>query len=416
MSEKEDRKYLYSVDELDKIIDQMQQGIQPMISDEMMLEVQLRIKEIENKLFDDEYESDPDDLEAQRKHHAMMKAQIEKERKRASRDDVIILEISDEQKKLIREQMSVSIVRANPNTVYNKTDEELYANKDRKEITEKLKGLKNCYYNQKDWINAMKIIMEAVDISLGKNGNSDYPWLTYEEAKQLFREHKIKIKYPIPKLYINHSTILADKELLKGILTGDVILKDKKDEENRINKTKKKRNKDVPPVSIPYQIISDEEYNQMAAAHKAGYNTPLSPLISVQSRTYNPTAMPFGSRFAVNNNPTDANGVPILFDWSKEGAGEEYFNLTHGIKTDVIDVIRFLNSENDGMLNNALSTNAQQFIKSMKYDVSRNGGYDYFLPNFSQPTSTQNPNVNENAAAIEQDLLASIRMNNPSMK
>jgi hypothetical protein len=413
MSDELNAKYVYPVGELDKIIEQMNQGIQPMISDEMMLEVRLRIKEIENELFDEDDE-DPDDADAKRRHRVMLQNQLEKEKRKATQHDVIILEISEEQKKKIREEMSVSIVRPDPNSVYNKTDEEMYANSNRREIAEKLKGLKNCYYSQKDWINAMKIIMEAIEVSLGKYGDSDYPWLSYEEAKQMFREHKIKLKYPIPKLYINHSTILADKELLKGVLTGDVVLKDKREEEAAIKKNKKKKD-ELEPVIVPYDIISENEYNEMLAAHRAGYETPLSALIRVQSRTYNPTALPFGNRFAISKNPTNENGVPIAFDWAREGAGEEYYKLIHGVKTDVVDLMRFLNSENDNMLNDVLSTNARAFIGSLKAGTSNNPGYNYFLPNYIQPTTNTNPNINENAAAIERELLASIQMNNPSI-
>ena len=409
----EERKYIFPVDELDKIIEQMNQGIQPMISDEMMMEVRLRIKEIENLVFDDDEEYDESDGDDQKKHREMLQAQLEKERKKATQHDVIILEISPEQKQKIREQMQTSIVRPNPELAYHKTDDQVYKNTNNRKIMEKLKGLKNCYYNQKDWINAMKIIMEAIEISLGKYGDSDYPWLSFEEAKQQFREHKIRLTYPIPKLYINHSTILADKELLKGILTGDVVLKDKKAEQENIEKTAraKKKNK-LPSVPIDYTVISDEEYDHMTTLHRAGYETPLSPIISLASRTYNPTSMPFGNRFArVKARNTNK---PVSFDWAQDGAGEEYFDLIHGRKTDIVDIMRFLNDENSGMLNNSLSTNAQAFLRSMKYDTTKSGGYDYYLPNYMQQTSNSNPNINENAAKIEQDLLASIRMNNPT--
>ena len=407
MSTEEESKYLYPVEELDKIIEQMNQGIQPMISDEMMTEVQLRLKEIERSLFDDEY--DDSDTEIREKHKEMLKARIEKERRKATRHDVIILDISPEQKQKIREQMSVSIVRPNPNSMYNKTDDELYVNDDRRLINEKLKGLKNCYYNQTDWVNAVKIILEAVDVSLGKYGNSDYPWLTYEEAVKQFNEHKIRLKYPIPKLYVNNSTIMTDKEVLKGILSGDIVLRNKKDDAEEFRKKKKPVSK---PVYEPYNTFSTFEHQQMLDAHRAGYETPISGMIRKSSTTYNPAAMPIGNRFAKQRN-LDNNGNPILYDWSKEGAGENYFNMTRGRQTNSSDIISFINKENDDMLGTRFSTNMQSFLKSMKQDITYNGGYDYTLPNYMQPP-VNGPNVSNTAAEIERELLASIQMNNPT--
>lgn len=405
----EERKYLYPVDELDKIIEQMNQGIQPMISDEMMTEVKLRLKEIENNAFGGDPDEDIEMLDEDDKvrRRAMLAAQIEKERQKASQHDVIILEISPEQKQKLREQMSTSIVRSNPNLAYNKTDDELNMNVERMKVNEKLKGLKNCYYTQKDWVNAVKIIMEAVDVSLGKYGNSDYPWLTYDEAVKQFNENKIRLTYPIPKLYINYSTMVTDKEVLKGILRGDVVIRNKKEDTDNLNRRKKSGSN---PVSFPYEIVPDTMYGQMCEAHRAGYDTPMSLVIKQADTTYNPAAMPFGNRFGKQQNLNN-NGVPILYDWTREGAGEDYFNLTHGRKVDTVDIINFINKENDDLLNAGFSSNVQSFLKSMKRDISRTGGYDYTLPNYMQP---QQNNSNNAAAAIEQELLASIRMNNPS--
>ena len=411
MSE-EENKYIYPIEELDKIIDQMNQGIQPMISDEMMNEVKMRLKEIKSKIFSDD-EDDEDDLidaDMQQERQRLLKAQIEKERRKATTHDVVVLEISEEQKRKIREEMSVSLVRSNPNSDYNKTDDELCSSVERSKINEKLKGLKNCYYNQKDWVNAVKIIMEAVDASLGKYGNSDYPWLTYEEAVKQFNEHKIKLKYPIPKLYINYSTMITDKEILKGILSGDVVIRNKKEENESINKKQRKHSN---PVPAQYNVVGDMEYQQMVEAHRAGYDTPMSTGIRQTFTSYNPASMPFGNRFATQKN-LDSNGDPILYDWTKEGAGEAFFNMTRGRRTDSTDIVNFLNKNNDDMINVEFSSNVQSFLKSMKQDVSRSGGYDYTLPNYMQQSANNNPNINSNAAAIEQELLASIRMNNPS--
>lgn len=399
-------KYLYPVDELDKIIEQMMEGIQPMIDDTMMAEVQMRWKQRQKEEFgtDDEEELDSETL---KRHNEIMKKSIANDRKKASRNDVIILTISDEQKAKIREEMEVSIVRPNPNDAYNIPDDELFNNETRKNIYEKLKGIRNCYYNQQDYVNAFKIIQEAIDVSLGKYGDGDYPWLTYEEALKEFNAGKIRFSWcAIPKLYVNHATQITDREILKGVITGDIILRDKREDEKPKAKPAKYK-----PVALDYDITGVEEYHQMMMAHKAGYDTPMSTVIKHKSTVYNPTGMPFGNRFAKTN--MDKDGQPILFDWSKEGAGEEYFNLIKGRKVQSTDIVRFIDSENNGMLNSVMTRNAQDFLKSMKIGSQQSGGYDYTLPNFAQPVQQNQLQYNEDAAKVEAELLASIKINNP---
>lgn len=408
MSEKEEIKYMYPVDELDSIIEQMMNGIEPMIDDTMMAEVKLRWAERNKEEFGTEDEEELS-AEALREHNAIMKKSIAADRRKASRNDVIILKISDEQKAKIKEDMEVSIVRPDPNDPYNISNDEMYNNENRKMILEKLKSIRNCYYNQQDYVNAFNIIQEAIDVSLGKYGDGDYPWMSYEEALKEFNAGHIKFTFcQIPKLYINHSTQITDREILKGVITGDIVLRDKHDDIKP-----KVKNKPYKPVTLPYEVTGAEEYMRMAAAHQAGYDTPMSTAIRHKNSVFNPTSIPFGNRFT-NNNVVNDNR-PMLFDWMKDGSGEEYFNLTRGRKTSSTDIIRFVDSQNDGMLNSVLTTNAQEFLRSMKTGSNNTGGYDYKLPNFVQQPTVNNPTqFNEDAARIEQELLDSIRINNPS--
>lgn len=395
--------YTYPVDELDKIIEEMMNGIQPMIDDVMQTEVQLRWKERQNEMFGTEDEEEVDE-ELVKKHADIMKKKIADDRKKASRNDVIILKISDEKKAEIRKQMSVSIVRPNPNDQYNIPNDQLYQNKSREAIYAKLRGLKNCYYNQQDYVNAINIIKDAIELSL----REDYPWMTYEEAVREFNAGRIKFKWcNIPKLYINHATQITDKELLKGVVTGDIILRDRS-EDNDKPRVKRKKGE---PISVDYNVIGSDMYNQMVAAHNAGYDTPASAIIRQKNSVYNPTAIPFGNSFgSVKQNK---NNEPVLWDWTKEGAGEAYFNHTKGHPTGPADIIRYVDSANDGMLNSVMTRNAQEFLRSMKNNSQQTGGYDYTLPNFMQQPNPSNTTYNEEAAAVERDLLASITMNNP---
>lgn len=396
-------KYTYPVEELDKIIEEMMNGIQPMIDDVMQMEVEIRWKEKQNEVFgtEDEEELDP---EIMKRHAEIMKKKIEDDRRKASRNDVIILTISDEKKAEIREQMSESIVRPNPNDQYNIPDDQLYQNKSREAIYAKLRGLKNCYYNQQDYVNAINIIKDAIDLSL----HEDYPWLSYEEAVKEFNAGRIKFKWcNIPKLYINHATQITDKEILKGVVSGEIVLRDK----NEDSKKKRVKHKSGKPVSVDYEITGDAMYHEMIAAHNAGYDTPMSTVIKHKNSVYNPTSIPFGNSFGSVKQTN--NGEPLLWDWSKEGAGEAYFNHMKGRQTGPADIIRLVDAANGGMLNSVMTRNAQEFLRSMKNNSQQTGGYDYTLPNFMQQPNPSNTTYNEEAAAVERDLLASITMNNP---
>lgn len=413
----DDKKYVYKypVDELDKLLDQIHHGIQPLISDDMMMEIQLREKEMAMRALGNDEGIDIDDpLVIQRHQDEIMKA-LEKEKRKASTNDVLVMKISDEQKALIREQMSVSIVRPNPNDPYNTTDEDLYRNKETRDIMERLKGLKHCYYNQIDYTNAVTIIKDAIEFSLGKTGFGDYPWMSYQEAKDLFNAGKIKFDWcDMPKLIINRITPVTDPEILKGVVDGDVMILNRSDDEDEVRRMNRKRNAQYKAINVDYTIESESQYNQMVAAHKAGYDTPWSTAIKYKSTSYDPSAMPFASIFGKHLNNINNNNAPLLFDWTKEGAGDEYFNLLHGKKTNSNDITAILNENNNGLINNVITRNMNDFLNSMKSvnGIDNSGGYNYNLPNFMQPT--ENPiKFNEDAAAVEQSLLASITMNNP---
>ena len=102
----EEQKYVTPIEELDKIIEQIDMGIEPMMTDQMSLEVKLRYKELQNELFD---EDDSNDVDVQR-HREMMKEHIAKKKREATKQDVLIISLSDEQKRKLRADMETSIV------------------------------------------------------------------------------------------------------------------------------------------------------------------------------------------------------------------------------------------------------------------------------------------------------------------
>jgi hypothetical protein len=310
--------------------------------------------------------------------------------------------------------MSVSIVRPDPNDTYNIPDDQLFKNKESKEVYEKLKGIKNCYYNQEDFTNAITIIAEAIEFSLGKTGHGEYPWMSYKEALDQFNKGKIKFKWcTIPKLIINRVSAIGDPEILKGVVNGEVVLLNKVDDEDTVRRMNYKRNQQYKPVSVEYSVESNAAYDQMVAAHKAGYDTPWSTAIRYKATSYDPSAMPLSSIFGRTINNNIEQNRPLLFDWTKEGAGEEYFNMLHSRKTKTNDIASLINNNNGGMINPIVSDNMNNFLRSMGRPLDdRSGGYNYNLPNFVQPC--ENPlKFNEDAAMVERSLLSSIMINNP---
>jgi len=392
--------YLYPVEELDAIIEQMNQGIMPMMTDQMQTEIQLRLKEIQGQLFDDDEDVSEMDAETIKRHREMLDKHLEEQKRKASRDDVLIIKISDDQKKSIKEEMSTSIVRPNPNNAYNISDDDNNHSAKHKMIYQKLASLQNVYYHQEDYRNAINIIKEAIEYSL----ETDYPWLSKEEAIKEFNEGRIKFTYMnIPAFKVGYTTLVSDPEILKGIVTGDVVLKDNKDEAP----AKKVGKNNYNPIDFDYDIINSDDFKQMLEAHRRGYDTPASTFIKSKSTKYNRYAIPQGNMFAKQN--VDKNGVPMLWDWEREGAGDEYFRMINGIQYKTSDLIKDLNSDNGGRLGTQFATNVNNFLRSMKFcntPYNNSGGYDY--------TPTQPLQVNPEAERIERELLNSIKINNPT--
>lgn len=393
--------YLYPVEELDKIIEQINTGIMPMMNDQLQKEVNLRFKEISGQLFDDDDEIDEDVIEQKK---AVQRA-IEKKKREASKKDVLIIKLNDTQKNQLHEDMSSSYVRKDPNLVYNLKDEDLYSSEEKKIIDMKLARLKNCYYNQTDYVNAIKIIQDAIKYSL----KNDYPWMSEEEALRAFNNGDIKFTWGnLPKLYVNYSTQITDKEILKGVVTGQVTLKDRNSEEVV---SKKKDKVKSNPVEMPYTITTNAMYEDMAKLHAKGYDTPMSLAFKSKSTIYNRFSLPYNSFMGINS---DNNDKPVVdFDWEHEGAGEEYFNLVHGIKPSVNDIIRYVNDQNGKSLNNVLLQNAYKFMKSLKYQDGHSGGL-YGDNGYARNDNGSSYVVNPHAVEVENNILKAIRMNNPT--
>jgi hypothetical protein len=309
--------------------------------------------ELESEVMDN-----ADDIEEFKRNHSdLMKKKLEQKKREATKKDILLIELSDDIKNQLREEMSVSIVRDNPNLNYHKKDEELFSSKERREVFQKLSKLQKCYYNQADYVNAIKIIFEAIEYSL----KHDYPWMSYEEALKEFNAGHIKFEYcQLPKLYLNWTTVVDDPETLKGIINGTVTIIQKDDDS-----TKKKKRAEPVPVRVEVDMTSTDEWNYWYNLHQKGYNTPITPVIKASQGTFSRFALPQTNMFYQQKE--QEKRMPQEFDWMQEDAGEKYFNMIHGKTYSTNDLLDDLQTANNGNLTAKLQNNMDAFLNGLKY-------------------------------------------------
>ena len=366
--------YIYPKEKLDEYIQMLDQGIELMLPDQIMLEIEMRRKEIHNQLFEDDDE-DEDDVYVKMKHDQMMREHLQKEAKKARKDDLLIIQLSDEQKNMIRDSVETSYVRPNPNSNYNLTDDEIFENAEQKLILEKLSKLRSAYYTQADYQNAINIIRMAIEYSL----EHDYPWMTKQEAIQAFEEGKIKFTYcRIPQLRLNFKDIVKDPNILAGVANGQIELVKKEDKE-----FKKKSYKNSPLVSIPTNVMSQDEQNYYLEAHRHGLATPISSAIQARNTIYDRYSFNIGNKKNDKfNGLVDKDGNPITFDWTQDNAAEKYMMLRNNKTFGISELVALINKENNGV-NGQLSTRMHSYLaainsSSLSHDeriVSNNQGY-----------------------------------------
>ena len=366
--------YIYPKEKLDEYIQMLDQGIELMLPDQIMLEIEMRRKEIHNQLFEDDDE-DEDDIYVKMKHDQMMREHLQKEAKKARKDDLLIIQLSDEQKNMIRDSVETSYVRPNPNSNYNLTDDEIFENAEQKLILEKLSKLRSAYYTQADYQNAINIIRMAIEYSL----EHDYPWMTKQEAIQAFEEGKIKFTYcRIPQLRLNFKDIVKDPNILAGVANGQIELVKKEDKE-----FKKKSYKNSPLVSIPTNVMSQDEQNYYLEAHRHGLATPISSAIQARNTIYDRYSFNIGNKKNDKfNGLVDKDGNPITFDWTQDNAAEKYMMLRNNKTFGISELVALINKENNGV-NGQLSTRMSSYLdainsSSLSHDeriVTNNQGY-----------------------------------------
>lgn len=395
MEQQEESKYIYPVEEIDSYIQQINDGMTPIVNPQLALEIKIRQRELMDEIFD---EDDPDVIA----HKDALDRHIEAKKREASKKDVMLIKLTPQQRAELEEDMKYSIVRPDPMSAYNKSDEELFNSAEKKRIVQRLSRIRNCYYNPVDYRNAINIIMDAIRYAV----DNEYPWLPRKDVIKLVNEGRIKFTFcNIPKLYLDYRTQVTDPAMLKGIVSGDITIKDANDIKPVRNKTKSKG------INYDIGIITSAEYKEWSKYHKMGYDTPISPIISNANSSIYQFSMPFGNNPWVVGN-TEKEPEVIKFDWMRDGAGEEYFKLIHGDKTDnVTDFINYINEVNDREVSQHVKKNLTEFMSNLRR-IRTGDDRHYNRDNNHISSSLQ---TTPEAVKIEEGILNALRMNNPNL-
>ena len=391
-------RFIHSLKDIDKWIMDEDQGVSMMLTKIQRQEMDLRRKQlIAERDGTDEYEDDEflDILE----EHAKLTEKMEQRNAATHKHDIAFRPLRPNQQKQLEEDMQVSIVRNDADSEYNKTDEELFGDKERRDILQRLSRIRNIYYDPLSYRAAIITIKEAIEYSL----KHDYPWIkTIEETVQQFNEGKIKYLGNIPKLYLGFGTDqVTDPQILAGIVSGEITVVDK-DEEDKELKRKRKERREYKPVQMKYDVVRSNEYQHYVRLHNQGYDTPISVILKSKSQLFDRLSMPFS--FSITSQ--EKKNEPEVFDWLQPNAGEIFYCQQNNIPRNTTSkIISMINSENNNELNQNISSSMHDFIHAWSHPQTQ-------LQTVEDVKPIQQ---SEQAMALEQNLLNSLRMNNPNL-
>lgn len=393
--EDEENKYLYPVEELDRMIREMDEGIELMLNDQLILEIEMRRRETAEEC-GFKYDEDESDYIKQ-KHQEIMREHMKQQAHKAHRNDVMYIQLKDDQKQKLREEMESSFIRTDPTLIYNLSDDQIYSSAEEKLILEKLSKLRVGYFNQFEFQNAINTIMTAIEYSL----EHDYPWMSKEDAITAFNEGRIKFTFcQIPQLFLNFRTPVKDPNILRGVITGEVELVDK-NEKTYVPKDYS----DCEYIDMPYGVISKEEEDFYVAAHRRGQFTPLGPVIQSRNTIYNR----FAPAEVINKKDNkylglcDKNGDPVAFDWTQENAHNRYDLFRKGKTYDIDMLMADVNRVNNGV-NKEVIMNMKSYLMAINSTSLTHEDKPEVQDGYRQ----QNPEV----IKTEQSILQKIQMNN----
>lgn len=391
---------LLPVEHLQSLIDKMDAGVEVAMSDLEKMEVKKYMKMLTSQLFDDDDDDDSGlSPEEEARRSELLKKQLEEAKRKAHTSDVKTITLSPQQQAELDEEMSSSLVRPNPNSIYNKTDAQLYKSAEEKILSDKLNRIRNCYYDADEWRTIIDVIMEGIDYELRSD---KFAYLgSYESRLAAFNAGKIKLQVQIPKLYLNRVTPESDPEVLKGIYNGDITVVERSQIEGMHHSSYK--NSELVSLNVP--MIGNAEHNYYVQMHRRGFQTPLSGAIKAKSTIYNRYID--NNKYNKFNKPfgiVDKNGVPIIYDWIRDGA-QEYYRQLHGLKPNMDDIVENVQKANGGKINRVLS----ERMNKLAHTDPKGYSTEKVEPNWLSASVQVKPDV----VKLEQDLLRAIQVTNP---
>ena len=386
-------KFTYPVDQIDKMIQMIDSGQKPFgMTEVLKTEIELRRKQLRQMTAIYEDELDDDDMSLEEIHQRMT-AEIEANKRKATvKMDAPFRKLSDADAQKLLDEMSASVVRSDPDSSYNKTDEELYKDAEAREIMMGLKSIRARYSDPIAWSAAFKRMLKGVEYSL----RHDHP-MSYEEAVEAFNAGKLKYTYgPIPQLWIGPKRV-TDTRVLHEILNGNVKVVSRKEEEEKFKKVKRKRGK---PINVDYGIIGPQEYAEGVALHNRGIDSSIGVILKSHQSLFDRLSVPF----MFNGGQKKEQDTIPLFDWGQPEAGREYYNLTRDVHVDRVAMIfDALNKTNGGQLNQTILQNMRDFELAANHPelASMPMGYSQAIVGPLAPS--------ERAQEIENEILKRIR-------
>lgn len=329
--------YSYPVEELNELIEKLNKGIIPTVPEDMLDEARLLYQEIQSELFDGDDIMTEEEIKAQQER---IKKKVEENKHKAHKEDIKIKKLSDKQMEKLKEAVETSIVRPYPSD-YNLSDEEKYGSEERAALYEKFSKLKRIYRDPNEFRYAFNICQEVIKDSL----EHDYPGMSKKEVYQLFKEGKIKVMIPIPRLFSDYVHEIKDVDTKIGIINGDITLMSKSDMEDELEIIDRSDDHEIEE-NADLQIITDDMYDDMLTAHRKGIRTPLDVIFNNRSKVYNQLTVPSSNMFSsiVGKKDDDKKRRPLTFDFLQEDAPQKYFDMVHNI--DRFDPNRIANRMN----------------------------------------------------------------------
>lgn len=390
---------LLPVEHLQSLIDKMDSGVEVAMSDLEKMEVKKYMKMLSSQLFDDDDDDDTElSPEEESRRAEIMKRQLEEAKRKAHKEDVATIKLTEAQRAELEDEMDVAYVRPNPCTNYNKTDDQLYKTVEEKALSDKLNRIRNCYYDATEWCAVMDIIMEGVDYELKSD---KFAYLgSYESRLAAFNAGKLKLQVQLPKLYLNRITPENDPEVLRGIYNGDITVVDRSQLDGIHHKSYK--NSELVKLDIP--MIGNAEHQYYVQMHRKGFQTPLSGAIKAKSTIYNRYIDNNKNKYDKPFGIVDKNGVPIAYDWLKLGP-QEYYRILHGLKPNMDDIVDNVQKANGGKINKVLG----ERLNKLMHTDPRGIVTEEKKPNWLSASVQVKPDV----VKLEQELLNAIQVTNP---